>query len=43
VRNQPQQFNGGSPQERNRHQQQFHVSDASHVNTQSHKKKPDNN
>ena len=35
---QPQQ-----PQQHNRHQQQFHVSDASNVNTQSHKKKPNNN
>ena len=38
VRNQPQQFHGGSPQGHNRHQQ-FHVSEASHVSTQSHKKK----
>jgi hypothetical protein len=38
VRNQPQQFYGGSPQEHNR-QQQSRVPEASHVNTQSHKKK----
>jgi hypothetical protein len=43
VRNQPQQFKRRSPQEHNGHPQQFHASDASHVNTQSHKKKTNNN